>query len=223
MITQRLYHSLKSWSVIHSVKLCFTRRNILHAYGEPTLYQILEMLTRTRQFYVQIRKSLGEKPVIVVHVVNALVVQSLSCVWLFVTPWTTACRASLACCLTECAQTHVHWVGDAIQPSWRLSPLSSCPQSFPAPGSFPMSHLFTSGGQNIRASASFIPMNIQGWFPLVLIGFISLLFKGLPRVFAASKAPILWCSAFFMVHLSHPFMTTGKTIALTVWTERVIS
>ena len=73
MITQRLYHSLKSWSVIPSVKLCFTRRNILHAYGEPTLYQILEMLTRTRQFYVQIRKSLGEKPVIVVHVVNALV------------------------------------------------------------------------------------------------------------------------------------------------------
>ena len=82
-------------------------------------------------------------------------------------------------CLTEFAQTHVHWVSDAIQPSHPLSPLSPCPQSFPASGSFPMSHLFTSGGQNITASASFIPMNIQGWLPLVLISLISLLFKGL--------------------------------------------
>ena len=62
----------------------------------------------------------------------------------------------------EFAQTHVHWVGDAIQPSH--------PQSFPASGSFPVSQLFTSGGQTIgaSASASVLPMNIQGWFPLGL-------------------------------------------------------
>ena len=91
-----------------------------------------------------------------------------------------------------------------------------CLQSFPASGSFLMSQLFTSGGQNIGASASVLPMNIQGWFPLGLTGFI-LLSKGLSRVFSntSSKASILWCSAF-MVQLSHPYMTTGKTIALTI-------
>ena len=53
-------------------------------------------------------------------------------------------------------------------------PFSSCPQSFPALGSFPMSQLFTSGGQCIGASASVLPMNIQDWFPLGLTGLISL-------------------------------------------------
>ena len=66
--------------------------------------------------------------------------------------------------LPEFTQTHVHRVSDAIQPSHPLSsPFSSCPQSFPASGSFPMSQLFASGGQSIRASASasVLPMNIQ--------------------------------------------------------------
>ena len=61
----------------------------------------------------------------------------------------------------------------------------SCPQSFPASGSFSMSWLFTLGGQNIEASASVLPMNIQDWFPLGLTGWISLLSKGLSRVFSA--------------------------------------
>ena len=64
-------------------------------------------------------------------------------------------------------------------------PFSSCPQSFPASGSFPMSQLFTSGGQRIGTSASVLPMNIQGWFPLGLTGLISFLCKGLLRVFPA--------------------------------------
>ena len=70
-------------------------------------------------------------------------------------------------CLPEFAQTHVHRVGDAIQPSHPLSPFSSCPQSFPASGSFPVSQPFASGGQSIgvSASASIIQMNIQAWFP----------------------------------------------------------
>ena len=65
----------------------------------------------------------------------------------------------------EFTQTHVHWVGDAIQPS---HPLSSHLQSIPASGSFPMSQFFTSGSQGIgvSASASVLPMNTQDWFPL---------------------------------------------------------
>ena len=75
-------------------------------------------------------------------------------------------------CLPEFAQVHVHWVSDAIQPSHPLVPFSSCPQSFPASGSFPVSWLFISGGQSIgaSASASVLPTNIQSWFPLGLIG-----------------------------------------------------
>ena len=74
------------------------------------------------------------------------------------------------------------WCHPAISSS--VVPFSSCPQSFPASGSFPMSRLFTSGGQSIRASASVLPMNIQGWFPLGWIGWISLQSKGLSRVFS---------------------------------------
>ena len=62
-------------------------------------------------------------------------------------------------------------------------PFSSCLQSFPASGSFQMSQFFTSGGQSIGASGSFLPMNIQDWFPLGLTGLISLQSKGLSRVF----------------------------------------
>ena len=74
----------------------------------------------------------------------------------------------------EFAQTHVHWVGDTIQPFHPVSPFSCCPQSFPASRSFPVSQLFTSGGQSIEASASasVLPVNIQGWLPLALTGLI---------------------------------------------------
>ena len=94
----------------------------------------------------------------------------------------------------------------------------SCLQSFPASGSFPVSQFFISGGQSIgtSASTSVLPMNIQDWFPLGLTGWISLQSKGLSRVFSnSSKASILQHSAFFMVQLSHLYMTTGKTIVLT--------
>ena len=70
--------------------------------------------------------------------------------------------------LPELAQTHVHWVSDAIQLSYPVAPISSCPQSFPASGFFPVSQLFTWGGQSIRTSAlaSILPVNIQDWFSL---------------------------------------------------------
>ena len=96
---------------------------------------------------------------------------------------------------------------------------SSCLQTFPALGTFPMSQFFPSGGQTIRASASasVLPLNIQDCFPLGLTGWISLQSKGLSRVFQhhSLKASILRCSVFFMVQLSHPYSTAGKTIALT--------
>ena len=102
----------------------------------------------------------------------------------------------------EFAQTHVHWVSNAIRPSHPPTPPSPPAfPSFPTSGSFPVSRLFTSGGQNIGASASVLPMNIQGWFSLGLTGLISLLSKGLSRIFSNttvqkhqffSTQPSLW-------------------------------
>ena len=95
-------------------------------------------------------------------------------------------------------------------------PFSSCPQSFPASGSFQMSQLFASGGQSIgvSVSTSVLPMNTQDWSPLGQTGWISLQSKGLLQ-HHSSKASILRHSAFFIVQLSYPYMTTRKTIALT--------
>ena len=96
---------------------------------------------------------------------------------------------------------------------------SFCLQSFPASGCFRMSWLFPSGDQSIgaSASASVLPMNIQGWFSLKLTGLISLQSKGLSRVFSSTTSN-LWHSAFFMVRLWQPNVTTGKSTALTIQT-----
>ena len=134
--------------------------------------------------------------------------------------------------LPEFAQTHVHWVDDAIQPSHPLSSstFSSCPQSIPASESFLMSRLFTSDGQSIgaSASASVFSMNIQGWFPVGLTGLI-LLSKGLSRVFSSVtslKRSVLWHSAVTSVHnywKNHSFGYTDfchcsvTQLCLTLW------
>ena len=89
--------------------------------------------------------------------------------------------------LPEFTQTHVHWVGDAIQPSHPLScPSPPAPQSLPASESFPMSQLFAWGGQSIGVSAlaSFLPTNTQNWSPSGWTSWISLQSKGLSRVFS---------------------------------------
>ena len=82
-----------------------------------------------------------------------------------------------------------------------------------------MSQLFASSVQStgVSALASFLPKNTQGWSPLEWTGWISLQSKGLSSLLQqhSSKASILQCSAFFTVQLSHPYMTTGKTIAFT--------
>ena len=95
-------------------------------------------------------------------------VQLLSHVWLFVTPWTAARRASLS--ITNSWSLPKLMAIESVMPSNHLilcRPFSSCPQSFPASGSFPMSQLFESGGRSIgvSASASVLSMNIQDWFP----------------------------------------------------------
>ena len=114
-------------------------------------------------------------------------VQSLSHVWLFVTPWTAACQASLS--ITNSWSLLKLISIASVMPSNHLiicQLLSSCLQSFPASGSFPVSQFFASGGQSIGAlaSASVFPMDIQGWFPLGLTGLITLQSKGLSRVFS---------------------------------------
>ena len=152
---------------------------------------------------------------------NIVVVHLLSCVQLFVTPWTVAHQASLSLTisLNSCplSHIHVHWM-----PSNHLIPCHSllCLQSFPASGSFPVSQLFTSGGQSIgiSPSASVLPMSLQGWFPLGLTGLISLQSKGLSRVFSSTT---VWKHLFFgtlpsLWSNSHLYMTTGKTIALPI-------
>ena len=114
-------------------------------------------------------------------------VQSLSRVHLFATPWTAARQVFLStptpgACSNSCPSSQ--WCHPTISSS--VVPFSSCLQSFPASGSFPMSQFFTSGGQSIAVSAStsVIPMNIQDWFPLGWTGWISLQSKGLSGVFS---------------------------------------
>ena len=114
----------------------------------------------------------------------------------------------------EFTQTHVHWVGDAIQPSHPTNsssvvPFSSCPQSFPASGSVQMSQLFTSGGQStgVSASASVILMNTRDWSPLGWTGWISLQSKGLPRVFF-NTTPIKSINSLVLSFLYSPILTS---------------
>ena len=98
------------------------------------------------------------------------------------------------------------WYHPVISSS--VSPFFSCPQSFPTLESFPMSWLFTSSGQSIEASASAsaLPANIHGWFPLGLIGLISLLSKGVSTVFSSTR---VWKHQYVS---SHPSLWSGSHI-----------
>ena len=125
---------------------------------------------------------------------------------------------TLRACSNSCPSSR--WCHPTI--SFSVVPFSSCLQSLPASKSFLTSQFFTSGSQNIgaSASASILPMNIQDWFPLGLTGFDLLaVYRTLKSLLQhhSSKESVLRGSAFIMVHFSHPYMTTGKTIALTRW------
>ena len=110
-----------------------------------------------------------------------------------------------------------------MQPSHPLVPFSSCPQSFPASGSFQMSQFFASGGQSFGSFSFNISLSNEhsrlisfrmDWLDFLAVqGTLNSLLKHY-----SSKATILWCSAFFIGQLSHPYVTTGKIIALTRWT-----
>ena len=125
--------------------------------------------------------------------------------------------------LLKFAQTHVHWVGDDMQPLILCHPPLLLPSIFPS-----MRVVSNESVLHIMwpkywsySSASVLPMNIQGWFPLGLTGWISFQSKGLSGVFSnttVKKASIPWCSTLFMVQLLHPYMTTRKTMALTIQT-----
>ena len=113
-------------------------------------------------------------------------------------------------CSNSCPSSR--WCHPAISSS--VVPFSSCLQSFPASGSFPNRQFFTSGGQNVRvsASASVLPMNTQDWFPLGWTGWISTVQGTLKSLLQhhSSKASILHCSGFFMVKLSHLYRLLEK-------------
>ena len=120
----------------------------------------------------------------------------------------------------DCIMSGFHWVGDAIQPSHSLSsPSPAFTLSQLISGSFLMSWLFSSGGWSIGASASVLLMSIQDWFPLGLDWFDLVVQETLKSLLQhhSLKASVHRHSAFFMVHLSHPYLTTRKTIAFTIW------
>ena len=158
-------------------------------------------------------------------------VQSLSCVWLFVTPWTTACQASLS--ITNSWSLLKLMSIESVMPSNNL--ILCCPHLF-LPSIFPSIRVFSNElVLCIRWpkywSFSFIisPSNEYSGLISFRMSWLDLLavqetLKSLLQ-HNSSKASILWHSAFFTVQLSHPYMTTGKTIALTIWTfvGRVIS
>jgi len=153
---------------------------------------------------------------------DLLSVQALSHVWLFVTPWTSAYQASLSI-LPEPTQTHVHCVGDGIQPSHPCHSLLLPPSVFPSirvlsnevvlcirwPKYWSFS--FSISPSNEYSGLIFFRMD---WLDLLAVqGTLKSLLQH-----HSSKASILWHSAFFIVQLSHPYMTTGKTTALIRWT-----
>ena len=152
-------------------------------------------------------------------------VQTLIRVRLFETPWTAAHQASLS--ITNSQSVLKLMSIESVMPSSHLTsvvPFSSRPQSSPASGSFLVSQFFQSAGQSsgVSVSESGLPMNIHSglisfrmdWFTLLAVqGTLKSLLQ-----YQSSKASIIQRSALSIVQLSHPYMTTGKTIVLTIWT-----
>ena len=131
----------------------------------------------------------------------AVVVRSLSHSQLFATPWITACQAPLS--------STIFWSLlkfksiESVILSNSVTLCCSCPQSYPASESFPMSRLCPSGDQSFGVSTSVLPMNIQGWFPLGLTGLIPFLPNGISRVISSTTQkhqfftaqPSLWSNS----------------------------
>ena len=193
-------------------------RNILskycHSSAVATTYSFFTTESLFVSFWCTERSQNMLTVVIIVLSFNFcgfVVFQSLSCVSLFVTSWTAAHQISWSLTVSQ-SLLKLMFI-ESVMPSNISSSVilfSSCPQSFLVSGSFPMNGLFPSGGQSIGASASVLPMNIQGWFPLRLTGLISLLSKGLSRVFSSitdckyqffGTQPSLWSNSYFCTWL----------------------
>ena len=152
-------------------------------------------------------------------------IQSLSRIQLFATPWAIVYQASLSFTISRSLLKFMST--KSMMPS---NHLILCYRLLFLLSIFPSIRVFSSwvgsshqGGQNTgaSASASVLPMNIQGWFPLGLTGLISLQFKGLSRVFSSTtvwKDQYFGAQPSFMVQLLHLYVTSGNTIALTRWT-----
>ena len=151
-----------------------------------------------------------------------VVVQSLCCVQLFATPWTAARQASQSFTISQSLKNScpLRWYYPTF--STCVTTISSCLQSFPAPGPFPMSWLFVikwpkywSFSFSINPSKDYsglISLRID-WFDLAFQGTFKSLLQN-----CSSKASIFWHSAFLVLQLSYLYMTTGKTTALSIWT-----
>ena len=165
-----------------------------------------------------------------------IVVQSLSRVWLFATPWTAASQASLSFTifwsLLKFMSIESVMLSNHLTISSSIVPFSFCLQYFPASGSFPMSRLCSSGGQIIGVSvlASVLPVNVQGWFPLGLTGLISLLSKRLSRVFSNTTIqkyrffraqPFLWSNSFYIPRCYTCIFTGTSRNQNAIWTAPV--
>ena len=184
--------------------LCYAYCYQVHCFF-PLLFEIIWYLSFSLSSQSPSRTGQG-RWCKYLYILLLFVVQSLSQVWLFVTPWTAACQASLSFTISQSLLKFISI--ESVMPSSHLilcCPLLLLLSIFPSIRVFSnISHLFALGGQSIRVSAlaSVFPMSTQGWFPLGLTDLISLQSKGLSRNLLQhhnSKASILWHSAFFMV------------------------
>ena len=164
----------------------------------PQLNQIVLMLIQKVQFYLFYIWNKDKNLTLMLGVIFSWVLisiivflPSLSHVWLFVTLWTVACKASLSSTISWSLLKFMSIESVMLSNHLILChPLFLLPSIFPSIRSFPMNRLFASGGQSIgaSASASVLPMNTQDWFPWGLTGWISLQSKGLSRVFSNTIA-----------------------------------
>ena len=179
--------------------LIFWRISILFSIVPTSIY--ISTNSAWEFSFLYILANISYFHVFLIITILQVVVQSLSHVWLFVTPWTAAHQAPLSITnsqslLNSCPSSR--WCHPTI--SSFVVPFSFCLQSFPTSGSFSITQLFLSGGQSIGASASgsVFPVNIKDWFPLRLTGLLSLLSKGLSRVFSSTTD---WRHQFFSAQI----------------------